>query len=460
MLSRIIGPNHYVLIQNQDDITGNYNGLTEDKILIVCDECFFIGDKKGANIIKNEITSHVTRIREMYKDPRHKENHKRFIFISNDKGGFVPAGDKSRRYFVLDCDINWILKYFNSKAKETNPLASNVTAADYFNNLFKPTDVDFSDVVKTWANFLYNLPISTYDPRNFPLTQILFNQKINSMSPMNRWWMDLLQSAKIFGEPDTDGNVSVICCLEEKTVTQLTIPVLYYCFKKYVGTLGTSYKTYLSVSEGTFTQTFKNLVPSMSAFRTVPTTKMCRGTPIVVAEIQVTLPPLKELRDYFSKEVVPGSEFHWNVSFDARTDDTSKPEVDQKNRMPHTLEGPTQEVVFNDDLINSPYPEDFFGVNLKKLMATCNLVDDDGIVIETTCAFSVKADRQGLFDRSGSLSLENQVDDECAHVEDIFASMRRKSASTVTRKGLRQLREREELEEPLNAPHKKKKKTQ
>lgn len=46
--------------------------------------------------------------------------------------------------------------------------------------------------VKAFADFLYNVDLSDWDPRKIPLTQALINQKLSSLPPIHQWYLNPL----------------------------------------------------------------------------------------------------------------------------------------------------------------------------------------------------------------------------------------------------------------------------
>ena len=98
-LGKLLG-SHYVKVVNPSQVTGNFNSHFEQAILVLVDEAFWAGDKKGDGILKSYITSESIDIEHKGIDRYTRKNHMRMIFASNNEW-VVPAGLDARRYFVL-----------------------------------------------------------------------------------------------------------------------------------------------------------------------------------------------------------------------------------------------------------------------------------------------------------------------------------------------------------------------
>ena len=62
----------------------------------------------------------------------------------------------------------------------------------YFNWLSQSLNVDDNIGLKTFANFLYNLPINHFEQRNIPITSLLISQKQQTLDPFKKYWLDIL----------------------------------------------------------------------------------------------------------------------------------------------------------------------------------------------------------------------------------------------------------------------------
>ena len=183
----LLGPN-FMHIQNMEEIAGNFNSVMRNKLLVFVDESLFAGNEGQNNIVKNLITGDTQRVREMYKDTVYKESFLNLGFASNNDW-FISAGTGARRYFILRSDCAELINYYKaSHAEITDKLK-------YFSWLRKLLTDNDNAALKTFQNFLQNLPMDNFDPCNFPVFKALIDQKIQSFKPLERFWFDCLYNA-------------------------------------------------------------------------------------------------------------------------------------------------------------------------------------------------------------------------------------------------------------------------
>jgi 5S rRNA maturation endonuclease (ribonuclease M5) len=166
---------HFVHITNQAHVTGRFNSLLKDALVVYIDEAFWAGDKNAEGILKALITEDIIVIEFKGKDAFRVKKHADFMVASNNSR-VVPAGFKERRFFVLDVsskkigDKVWferIIEQMNNGGKEA---------------------------------MLYDLlkwDISNFDPRDFPRTPALAEQIIASMDSVQKFWYTALQAGEI-----------------------------------------------------------------------------------------------------------------------------------------------------------------------------------------------------------------------------------------------------------------------
>ena len=74
---------HFIHIQNQRHLTGNFNVHLKDKLLVYADEAFWGGDKSMAGVLKGLITEKQIFIEPKGLNAFPVDNHMRFIIASN-----------------------------------------------------------------------------------------------------------------------------------------------------------------------------------------------------------------------------------------------------------------------------------------------------------------------------------------------------------------------------------------
>ena len=100
MLAGYSAPN----VTNIEDLTGTFNDILEDNMLIVCNEMKNAGDDRAANFncLKSLITDETVRINQKNQPKRTAQNVANFIFVTNNSYPVkVETGD--RRYVILQC---------------------------------------------------------------------------------------------------------------------------------------------------------------------------------------------------------------------------------------------------------------------------------------------------------------------------------------------------------------------
>ena len=203
VLGKIMGSHLFAHLQNMSNVTGEFTSTMTDKLLVLVDECLFAGNNKDVNIIKNFITGDTDHISEIYHNPIYKESFKNFAFNSNNYW-FVAAGSNARRYFVLQSRLDDLFGYF----KKSGFFQQNM-AISYFNWLSQTLSAEENKGLKTFANFLYNLPIDHFEQRNILITRLLITQKQQTLDPFKKYWLDILcmKSQLTVYDPTTNSDV-------------------------------------------------------------------------------------------------------------------------------------------------------------------------------------------------------------------------------------------------------------
>jgi len=104
---------HGILVGDEHSVTGNFNAHLRDKCVLVCDEAFFAGSKKQAEILKGLITNETINIEAKFVNKVTVPNLLHIIIISNSEHVIRATGDE-RRFFVVECgnEKRNVYKYF------------------------------------------------------------------------------------------------------------------------------------------------------------------------------------------------------------------------------------------------------------------------------------------------------------------------------------------------------------
>jgi hypothetical protein len=173
-------PHHYVVISHAEHITGRFNAHHQQALLMFVDEAFWAGDKKAEGVLKHLVTDETVTTELKHLDPITTRNVSRFIIASNEDW-VVPAGLKARRWAVLD-------------VADTR----------------KEDRAYFAAIEEEWEgggkaallHLLLNFDLSSVDLYRVPKTSGLLHQKIESMQPHERWWLECLFEGGISIETD------------------------------------------------------------------------------------------------------------------------------------------------------------------------------------------------------------------------------------------------------------------
>ncbi|UOF83062.1 virulence associated protein E [Caudoviricetes sp.] len=173
---------YFHLTAEREDVVGKFRGHLESCLLLVLDEAFWSGDKQGEGVLKHLITGKKHRIEHKGKNKYEVENFTRVCLISNDEW-VVPASQDERRFAVFEVGDGRIgdTAYF-IKMKEGMEAGGYKLLLDYF------LKFDLSGI---------NINVA-------PSTKGLAKQKLESLEPFERWWVDCLFEGVILGGEHSD----------------------------------------------------------------------------------------------------------------------------------------------------------------------------------------------------------------------------------------------------------------
>ena len=169
---------HYTHLIDSERLTGKFNSLMTDSVIIFADEVLFPGDRKAANVLKGLVTERRITRESKGVDQVEVDNLARIIIASNEEW-IVPAGPQSRRWLVMNCAPN---------------VAGNRT---YFNALFKEINNGGREAL---LHLLMNRKI-TSDLRVAPVTKGLIRQRM--LSHRHDSLMHFMHEGVIRGSFDT-----------------------------------------------------------------------------------------------------------------------------------------------------------------------------------------------------------------------------------------------------------------
>jgi len=167
---------HFLHFTRSRNLVGNFNAHLRDAVVVFADEAFLAdGDKEGEGVLKALITEPELVIEGKFKDAVRCRNLIHMIVASNNER-IINAAAEERRFCVLDV----------SEARMQDH--------DYFKAILEQMKGNGLPAM------LYDLQredLSGFDPRKFPTTSGLQDQKIGSMKPIELWWFKKLQHGQL-----------------------------------------------------------------------------------------------------------------------------------------------------------------------------------------------------------------------------------------------------------------------
>jgi Family of unknown function (DUF5906) len=163
---------HFLHLTASGMLTNRFNDEQKDKLLVFADENFYAGDHAAAANLKTMITEPTMRVETKFANAYTLPNYRKFIIASN-ASWVVPTGPDARRYAVFE--VNEAHKQDGAYFKELN---DELDDGGYEALLYD----------------LLNRGLTEFDPRNFPQTRALFDQKRLAFNPVQEWWFDYLRS--------------------------------------------------------------------------------------------------------------------------------------------------------------------------------------------------------------------------------------------------------------------------
>lgn len=173
-ISKIIGRDYFVHLQNSTSLTGSFNGIIEHALLVFADEAFWGGDKKSEGILRGLLTEDSVVVNQKYVSEIQVGNYMNFVMASNMKW-VVPATKNSRRFFVLN---------FSNEMAGSHGRYSAALKAEQKEIINVPID--------RLAQFFYARDLSKFDPRDIPITNALRDQKVLSFDKVTKFWYNII----------------------------------------------------------------------------------------------------------------------------------------------------------------------------------------------------------------------------------------------------------------------------
>jgi hypothetical protein len=186
-LAQIVGRHHYSYVNTLDHICGEFNApALATACLVFVDEAMCGGNKVYAARMKTLISEPRHTIADKYASALSMESFTNFILSSNDDH-VMEVEQKDRRYLLLETDN----KYSGCRSTASEKQA-------YFDRL--------SNIpVELVADYLYQVDVSTFNPREVPNTDLQRTQKLLTLKPdaVDTWLLRCIERERLpIGEWD------------------------------------------------------------------------------------------------------------------------------------------------------------------------------------------------------------------------------------------------------------------
>jgi hypothetical protein len=167
---------HFFLTSDKRYLVGNFNGHFENNLMCVLDEAFWSGDKQSEGVLKGLITGTRHAIEHKGKESYTVENCTRTVIIGNEKW-LIPASNDERRFAVFEV----------GNGKKQN--------LDFFQKMRENMEAGGYQYL---LRYLLDRDISNFKVSRAPNTEGLYEQKMNSLTPIQQWWVHCLQEQNIY----------------------------------------------------------------------------------------------------------------------------------------------------------------------------------------------------------------------------------------------------------------------
>jgi len=165
---------HAKTIANADLLTGKFNSIVSDCVVLFADEVFRPNDIKQANQLKSLVTESTIVVERKFHEPVQQRNCLSLIMATNEDWA-IAADSDDRRYLVLDVAPDMV--------------GNN----QYFKTIQDELDNGGAEAL---LYYLLSLDISDFDFRKRPSTRALVDQQLRSLRGANRVIYELLDSGE------------------------------------------------------------------------------------------------------------------------------------------------------------------------------------------------------------------------------------------------------------------------
>jgi hypothetical protein len=180
-LSKIFGQ-HALHLSSPEHLTGRFNAHLRQCCFLFADEAYGPKDKTVEGVLKRLITEDTLTIEQKGRDPIEVPNLLHVMMASNNEW-VVPAGARERRFV-----IQRVCEAHRQDPTWFGPLYKQMREGGYAAMLFDLLARDLGD----------------WHPRDIIHTEALTGQQEESLSALDEWWLELLQTGVLAGADEND----------------------------------------------------------------------------------------------------------------------------------------------------------------------------------------------------------------------------------------------------------------
>jgi uncharacterized protein DUF5906/DNA primase RepB-like protein len=181
-LCRIFGQ-HALHVSNPEHLVGRFNAHLRQCCFLFADEAYGPKDKTAEGVLKRFITEDTLTIEQKGRDPIEPPNTLHVMMASNNDW-VVPAGEYERRFVVQK-----VSDVHRQEKEWFEPLYKQMREGGYAAMLHDLLQRDLDD----------------WHPRQIISTAALVEQQAESLSPLDAWWHELLQTGIVAGADPEQG---------------------------------------------------------------------------------------------------------------------------------------------------------------------------------------------------------------------------------------------------------------
>jgi hypothetical protein len=191
--SKIFGQ-HALHLSSPEHLTGRFNAHLRQCCFLFADEAYGPKDKSAEGVLKRLITEDTLTIEQKGRDPIEVPNLLHVMMASNNEW-VVPAGAHERRFVVQR-----VSEAHRQDPAWFGPLYEQMREGGYGAMLFD----------------LLARKLGNWHPRNVIHTEALTGQQEESLSPLDEWWFELLQTGVLAGADENDPSRAISNKYEEE----------------------------------------------------------------------------------------------------------------------------------------------------------------------------------------------------------------------------------------------------